>query len=97
MHLLKNWTNEQLRPVLLLEKKQELLFTLLKMMGKKASGRTLKVKISSFASSYLLHWEKISSTPVLPKVIIVATPLLLDHSILASIFRKLLNQCILHF
>lgn len=51
MCLLKNWTNGQLRPVLLLEKRQEplFLFTLLKLMGKKASGRTLKVEISSFA------------------------------------------------
>lgn len=80
MCLLKNWTNGQLRPILLLEKRHEplFLFTLLKLMGMKTSGRILKVEISSFAlipSACLLYWEKISSIPVLLKVIIVATPL----------------------
>lgn len=93
MRLLKNGTNGQLRPVLLLEKRQEplFLFTLLKLMGKKASRRALKVEISIFAlspSSCLLHWEKISSISVLLKLIIAATPLLLVHSIFTSIFRK---------
>lgn len=93
MRLLKNGINGQLRPVLLLEKRQEplFLFTLLRLMGKKASRRTLKVEISSLAlspSSYLLHCEKTSSISVLLKVIIAATPLLLVHSIFASIFRK---------
>lgn len=60
-------------------------------MGEKARRKTFEVELSSFAlipSSCLLHWEKISSVPVLLKVIIVATPLLFVHSVFASIFRK---------
>lgn len=60
-------------------------------MSEKASGKTSEVVLSSFAlipSSCFLHWEKISSVPVLLKVIIVATLLLFVDSIFASIFRK---------
>lgn len=58
---------------------------------KKASGKTLEVELSNLVlipSLCLLLWEKISSVPLLVKVIIVATPLLFIHSILASVFSK---------
>lgn len=83
---LNKWTLEN--PCYCLKKAEAVILTqIIKVEGKKASGKTSIAQISSFAVILPHFWKKVSCFHMLLKVIIMAASLLVS-SLFTSVFRS---------